>query len=141
MLNKVMLIGRVGKDPEIRSFQNGGRVANFSLATSDKWKDKTTGENKEKTEWHNIQVFGGLVSVIENYCSKGTMLYLEGALQTRSYETNSGEKKYITEVVLNGFGNKLNILSSKDDNKVNNKEVKQEKSNYEENDFDDDIPF
>ena len=111
-LNKVCLIGTVGKDPEIRSFPNGGRVANFSIATSESWKDKTTGEKKEKTEWHRINVWNeGLVGVIEQYVRKGQKLYIEGALQTRKYEKD-GVDHYATEIVLKGFGGTLLMLNN-----------------------------
>lgn len=110
-LNKASIIGNVGKDPEIRSMQSGDKVASFSIATSEKWKDKS-GEQKEKTEWHNIVVFGNLVKVVEQYVSKGSKLYIEGKLQTRSWEQN-GEKKYTTEIVLQGFDSKLIMLDSR----------------------------
>jgi single-strand DNA-binding protein len=112
-VNKVVLIGRVGKDPEIRSFNSGDRVANFSIATSEKWKDKATGEKKEKTEWHNIAVFNeNLVKVVESYVKKGSMIYVEGQLSTRKYQKN-GEDRYITEIVLRQFKGELTLLESK----------------------------
>lgn len=110
-VNKVILVGNVGNDPEIRSFNNGGKVANFSLATSETWRDKQSGEKKEKTEWHRIAVFNeGLVGVIERYVKKGAKLYIEGALQTRKWQDNSGQDKYSTEVVLKGYGSTLTML-------------------------------
>ena len=100
-VNKVILIGNLGKDPEIRSLNNGKEVANFSIATSESWKDKTTGERKERTEWHNICVFSeGLVSVIKRYVKKGSKVYVEGALQTRKCQDKTGTARYSTEVVL-----------------------------------------
>lgn len=112
MLNKVILIGNVGKDPEIRALGNGNEVANLSVATSETWKDKQTGEKKEKTEWHNISVFNkGLIDVIKNYVHKGSKLYLEGQLQTRSYE-KEGQTHYSTEVVLQGYNGTLQMLDS-----------------------------
>lgn len=96
-MNKVILLGNLGKDPEIKSFDNGGRIAKFSLATTEKWKDKTTGETKEDTQWHNISVNGKIVDVVEKYIKKGSSILIEGKLKTRSYEKN-GEKHYITEI-------------------------------------------
>ena len=110
-LNKVSLIGNVGKDPEIKSFQNGGKVANFSIATSETWKDKNSGEKKERTEWHNIAVFNeGLVGVIERYVKKGSKLYVEGAMQTRKWQDQSGNARWSTEVVLKPFNGTLVLL-------------------------------
>jgi single-strand DNA-binding protein len=113
-VNKVILIGNVGKDPEIRTFGNGGKVANFSIATSENWKDKQ-GQRQEKTEWHNIAVFNdGLVGVIERYVKKGSKLYIEGKLQTRKWQDRDGNDKYTTEVVLQGYGGTLTMLDSRD---------------------------
>lgn len=110
-LNRVTLIGNVGQDPDIRSFPNGGRVANFSLATSERWKDKQTGEQKERTEWHRVAVKSdGLVGVIERFVSKGSKLYVEGSLQTRKWADQSGQEKYTTEVVVSGFGGSIILL-------------------------------
>ena len=112
-VNKVILIGNLGKDPEIRTFGNGGKVANFSIATSESWRDKQSGEKREKTEWHNIAVFGeGLVGVIERYVKKGSKLYIEGKLQTRKWQDRDGNDKYTTEVVLQGPGTTLTMLDS-----------------------------
>lgn len=114
MLNKVQLIGNVGADPEIREFGNGGKVANIRLATSERWKDKSTGERKEKTEWHSIAVFNdGLVGVIQSYVKKGSKIYVEGKLQTRKWQDQSGNDRYSTEVVLQGFGGALIMLDSR----------------------------
>lgn len=113
-LNRVILVGRVGKDPELRSFNNGGRIANFSLATSERWKDKNTGERKEKTEWTNIVVSGdGLVGVVERFVRKGSQIGIEGKLQTRKYQDRDGNDRYVTEVVVSGFGGDLTLLDSK----------------------------
>jgi len=116
-VNKVILIGNVGKDPEIRHLGNSGdRVANFSLATSENWKDKTSGERKEKTEWHNIVVFNqGLVKLAEAYIKKGDKLYIEGQIETRSWDQD-GTKKYMTEIVLRPFRSEITMLGSKSDN-------------------------
>jgi single-strand DNA-binding protein len=102
-LNKVMLIGNLGADPEIRSFQNGGKVANLRIATSESWKDRQTGERKEKTEWHTVAIFSeGLVGVVERFLKKGSKVYLEGRLQTRKWQDQNGQDRYSTEVVLQG---------------------------------------
>jgi len=115
-VNKVILVGNVGNDPEIRTFGNGGKVANFSIATSENWRDKQSGERKEKTEWHRVAVFNdGLVGVIERYVKKGSKLYIEGKLQTRKWTDNSGQDKYTTEVVLQGYGGNLTMLDGRND--------------------------
>ena len=112
-VNKVILVGNLGKDPEIRNLQNGGRVANFSLATSETWKDKATGERKERTEWHRVVVFNdNLVGVIERFVKKGSKLYVEGQLETRKYTDNSGQERYTTEVVLRQFRGEITLLDS-----------------------------
>jgi len=112
-VNKVILVGNLGKDPEIRSTQGGQRIANFSLATSETWRDRTSGERKERTEWHRVVVFNErLVDVIEKYVKKGSKLYIEGALQTRKWTDNSGQERYSTEVVLQNFRGELTMLDS-----------------------------
>jgi len=114
-LNKVIIIGRLGKDPEIRSTQSGQRIANLSVATSEVWRDKATGEKREKTEWSRVVIFNeNLVSVAEKYLQKGALVYLEGKLQTRKWTDQSGQEKYATEVVLQAFDSKLVMLSSSD---------------------------
>jgi len=113
-VNKVILIGNLGADPEVRSFQNGGKVCNLRIATSENWKDKNTGERREKTEWHTVAVFSeGLVRVCEQYLRKGSKVYLEGALATRKWQDQSGNDKYSTEIVLQGFGSTLVMLDGK----------------------------
>ncbi|MEM6603229.1 MAG: single-stranded DNA-binding protein [Pseudomonadota bacterium] len=113
-LNKVTLIGNVGKDPEIRAMQNGRSVANFSVATTESWKDKMTGEKREKTEWHNVVVFAeGLVRVCQNYVKKGTKLYIEGQLQTRKWQDQEGKDRYTTEIVLQNYNSTLILLDSR----------------------------
>jgi single-strand DNA-binding protein len=113
-VNKVILIGNLGKDPEVKSFQNGGKIANFSIATSESWKDKQTGERKERTEWHNISVQGdGLVGVVERFLKKGSKVYIEGQLRTRKWQDRDGNDKYTTEVVLSGPGASLTMLDGK----------------------------
>jgi single-strand DNA-binding protein len=114
-LNEVKLIGHVGKDPEIRSFQNGGRVAGLTLATSKKWKDRTTGELKELTEWHRISIFNEqIVKVCEKYVTKGMRLYVQGSLETRKWTDKENVERYSTEVVLRPYNGSLIMLSSKD---------------------------
>ena len=113
-VNKVILVGNLGRDPEIRFTQSGAKIANLSVATSESWKDKQTGERREKTEWHRIVVFSeGLASIAEKYLKKGSKVYLEGALQTRKWTGNDGVEKYTTEVVLQGFSGTLTMLDGK----------------------------
>lgn len=110
-LNKVMLIGNLGADPEIRSFQNGGKVANLRIATSETWKDRNTGERQERTEWHTVAIFSeGLINVVENYLKKGSKVYVEGQLQTRKWQDQQGNDRYSTEVVLRGYNGTLTML-------------------------------
>ncbi len=112
-LNKVMLIGNLGADPEIRSFQNGGKVANLRIATSETWKDRNTGERQERTEWHTVAIFSeGLVGVVERYLRKGSKVYVEGQLQTRKWQDQSGNDRYSTEVVIRGMNGSLTMLDS-----------------------------
>ncbi len=113
-VNKVILVGNLGKDPEIRSTQDGREIASFSIATSETWKDKNSGERKEKTEWHRVVIFSeGLVGVVKNYVKKGSKLYIEGALQTRKWTDKDGHEKYSTEVVLQNFNSTLTMLDGK----------------------------
>lgn len=152
-LNKVMLIGNLGADPEIRSFQNGGRVANLRLATTEQWKDKNTGERQERTEWHTVAIFSeGLVNVCENYLKKGSKVFVEGKLQTRKWQDQSGNDRYSTEVVLQGFGGTLTMLdgqgagtagSASQSNRQAGSQSSAGGSNAGSNydDLDDDIPF
>ena len=110
-VNKVILVGNLGADPEVRNFANGGKVCNLRLATSQKWADKTTGEHKERTEWHSVAVFNdGLVRIADQYLRKGSKVYIEGQLQTRKWQDQSGADKYSTEIVLQGFGGVLTML-------------------------------
>ena len=110
-VNKVILIGNLGRDPEVRSFQNGGKVCNLRIATSETWKDRNTGERKERTEWHSVAIFQeGLVRIAEQYLKKGSKVYIEGQLQTRKWQDQSGQDRYSTEVVLQGFGGTLTML-------------------------------
>ncbi|APZ99899.1 single-stranded DNA-binding protein [Sphingopyxis sp. QXT-31] len=110
-VNKVILIGNLGADPEIKSFQNGGKIANIRIATSENWKDRMTGERKERTEWHNVVINGdGLVGVVERYLKKGSKVYIEGSLRTRKWQDRDGNDKYTTEVVIAGIGGALTML-------------------------------
>ncbi len=113
-VNKVILIGNLGRDPEVRTFGNGGKVCNLRIATSETWKDKNTGERREKTEWHSVAIFNdGLVRIAEQYLRKGSKVYIEGALQTRKYQAPDGTDRYSTEVVLQGFGGTLTMLDGR----------------------------
>lgn len=119
-INKVILIGNVGNDPDIRTMQNGKQIANLSIATSQRWKDKTTNEYKDKTEWHSIVVYNELlVNIVSNYITKGTKLYIEGSLQTRKWQDKNGNDKYTTEIVLQGYNSTLIILNNKSDSGKN----------------------
>ena len=113
-VNKVILVGNLGRDPEVRSFQNGGKVCNLRIATSETWKDRSTGERREKTEWHSVAIFSeGLVRVCEQYLRKGSKVYIEGQLQTRKWQDQSGQDRYSTEVVLQGFNGTLIMLDGR----------------------------
>ena len=115
-VNKVILIGNLGRDPEVRTFQNGGKVCNLRIATSETWKDRNTGERRERTEWHSVAIFNeGLVRVAEQYLRKGSKVYIEGQLQTRKWQDQSGQDRYSTEVVLQGFGSTLTMLDGRND--------------------------
>ena len=110
-VNKVILIGNLGADPEIKSFQNGGKIANIRIATSEQWKDRMTGERKERTEWHNVVINGdGLVGVVERYLKKGSKVYIEGSLRTRKWQDRDGNDRYTTEIVIAGMGGTLTML-------------------------------
>ena len=112
-VNKVIIVGNLGKDPEVRAMPNGDFVANLAVATSESWKDKQTGEQKEKTEWHRVAIFGKLAEIAGNYLKKGSKVYLEGALQTRKWTNNDGQDQYTTEVVLKGFNGVMQMLDRK----------------------------
>lgn len=113
-VNRVILVGNLGRDPEIRTFQNGGKVANLRIATSEQWKDRTSGERREKTEWHSVAVMSeGLVNVVERYLKKGSKVYIEGQLETRKWQDQSGHDRYTTEVVLRGFNSTLTMLDGR----------------------------
>ncbi len=115
-VNKVILVGNLGKDPEVRAFQNGGRVCTFSIATSENWRDKVSGERKEKTEWHRIAIYNDrLVEVAEKYLRKGSKVYVEGALETRKWTDKDGQEKYTTEIAIKQFRGELTLLDGKGD--------------------------
>ena len=153
-VNKVILLGNLGRDPEIRSMQSGSKMANFSIATSKRWKDRNTQEQKEKTSWHNIVVFGdGLVDIVEKYVKKGSKIYVEGELQTRKWQDKDGNDRYTTEIILQGYNCNLTLLDSRNSNSQvsdNSQEMDQSKSiennsfenqSSDSDDLDEDIPF
>jgi single stranded DNA-binding protein (ssb) len=144
-LNKVLLIGRLGADPDIKQMVNGKSVARLSLATSQSWKDKNTGEKKEKTEWHRIVVFNeGLVNVVQQYLKKGAQIYVEGQLSTRKWkDEQSGQDKYSTEVVIQGYNSSLTMLGGKSSTEQINNNGKKTNENISQDvsELDDDIPF
>ena len=148
-LNKVLLIGRLGADPEIKQMVNGKSVARLSLATSNTWKDKNTGERKEKTEWHRVVIFNeGLVNVVQQYVKKGAQVYIEGQLTTRKWtDEKSGQDKYSTEIVLQGYNSTFTILSGKNNqdsslqNNTENKTALPKENVVPSSDLDDEIPF
>ena len=146
-INKVILVGNVGQDPEIRTTQDGREIANFSLATSESWKDKNSGEKKDKTEWHRIVIFSqGLVGIAKNYVKKGSKLYIEGALQSRKWTDNQGNEKTTTEIVLQNYSSVLQILD-KNDRQSSNSDYQVSQSSGSKNnqialeDNDDESPF
>ena len=154
-VNKVILLGNLGKDPDIRSMQSGSKMASFSMATSKRWKDKNTQEQRDKTSWHNIVVFGdGLVDIVEKYVKKGSKIYVEGELQTRKWQDSDGNDRYTTEVVLQGYNSNLTLLDSRNSNNNNdissdqspqisdtNDSKENHSSNTDSSTNEDDIPF
>ena len=149
-VNKVTLVGNLGRDPEIRAMQNGDKIVQLSIATSDRWKDKNSGEQRERTEWHRVVIFNdALGKIAEQYLKKGSTVYLEGQLQTRKWtDQQSGQDKYTTEVVLQRYRGELTLLGSKPDNQNNNDYNKSEIDQSSEppvsniaSDLDDEIPF
>ena len=152
-VNTVILLGNLGRDPELRSMNSGNKVASFSLATSKRWKDKATQEQKDKTSWHNIVVFGdGLVGIVEKFVKKGSKIYVEGELQTRKWQDQEGKDRYTTEVVVQGYNCNLTLLDSRGNNNTieNQTNVSQNVSDSDNSlssvktdssDEDDDIPF
>ena len=149
-LNKVQLIGRLGADPEIKQMVNGKNVARLSIATSQSWKDKNSGERKEKTEWHRVVIFNeGLVNIVQQYLKKGANVYIEGQLSTRKWKDEStGQDKYSTEIILQGYNSNLTMLDGKNKTENSNLVSENNKSalpdenlNQDKNDLDDEIPF
>ena len=149
-VNKVTLVGNLGRDPEIRAMQNGDKIVQLSIATSDRWKDKNSGEQRERTEWHRVVIFNdALGKIAEQYLKKGSTVYLEGQLQTRKWtDQQSGQEKYTTEVVLQRYKGELTLLGSRPDNQVSNdynkSEIDQSIDSSVSNiasDLDDEIPF
>ncbi|MDC3172335.1 single-stranded DNA-binding protein [Alphaproteobacteria bacterium] len=149
-VNKVTLVGNLGRDPEIRAMQNGDKIVQLSIATSDRWKDKNSGEQRERTEWHRVVIFNdALGKIAEQYLKKGSTVYLEGQLQTRKWtDQQSGQDKYTTEVVLQRYKGELTLLGSRPDNQINNDYNKSEIDQSSEpsvsniaSDLDDEIPF
>ena len=159
-VNKVVLIGSLGNDPEVKYLPSGGAVANISIATSESWRDKATGEQKEKTEWHRIAIFGKLAEIAGEYLRKGSQVYIEGQLQTRKWQDQSGQDRYTTEVVVQGFNGAMQMLGGKSDNQGGSKpqQTQQQRAPQQQQrapqqtqaqpqyneppmDFDDDIPF
>ena len=117
-VNKVILVGNLGADPEVRTFPSGGKVCNLSIATSERWKDRNTGEQRERTEWHRVAIYSeGLVGIAEQYLRKGSQVYIEGSLETRKWQDQSGQDRYITEVALRGLRSQMTMLSSRSDNR------------------------
>ena len=148
-LNKVLLIGRLGADPEIKQMVNGKNVARLSVATSKSWKDKSSGEKKEKTEWHRVVIFNeGLVNVVQQYLKKGANIYVEGQISTRKWkDESSGVDKYSTEIILQGYNSTLTMLDGKNKNEntnlvsENKSSLPNENSSQDVSDLDDEIPF
>jgi len=157
-VNKVIIVGNLGNDPEVRTFPSGGKVCNFSIATSEKWKDRNTGENRDRTEWHRIEITSEpLVRIAEQYLKKGSSVYIEGQLQTQKWQDQSGQDRYTTKVVMRPYSSQLTMLGNRNDNGANdsfNNNV--ENSGYDQNaanisvgndqtdinnDLDDEIPF
>jgi len=147
-LNRVTLLGRLGKDPEMGTTQSGEKVANFSIATGEQWKDKATGEKKERTEWHNVVVWGALAGVAERFLTKGSRVYIEGAQRTRKWQDQTGNDKWSTEVVLSGFSSRLDVIDwpegSASGGAARGKDESYGGYNMQpsrQGDIDDDIPF
>ena len=145
-LNKVLLIGRLGADPEIKQMVNGKNVARLSLATSQSWKDKSSGERKEKTEWHRVVIFNeGLVNIVQQYLKKGANIYIEGQLSTRKWkDEQSGQDKYSTEILIQGYNSSLTMLGGGNQNNIGSQDNKQtfdDSPASNQSDLDDDIPF
>ena len=151
-MNKVIIIGNLGQDPEVRNFPSGGKVCNFSVATSENWKDRNTGERRERTEWHRISITSEpLVRIAEQYLRKGAKVYLEGQLETRKWQDQSGQDRYTTEVVLRPYGSTMTMLDSRNEgaaqdssfmrDQTGNDQISDNTSPISNSDLDDEIPF
>jgi single-strand DNA-binding protein len=140
-VNKVILIGNLGKDPEVKTMQNGSKVCNLTIATSEAWKDKGSGERKERTEWHRVVIFGNLAEIAEKYTRKGSKVYVCGSLQTRKWTDQNGAEKYSTEVVLQQFGGELVLLDGKGERDAGPVADKGRATAVQGVGFDDDVPF
>ena len=149
-VNKVIIMGNLGKDPEIRNFPNGGRVCNFSVATSESWRDKNSGEKQERTQWHNISILSEpLVNIAERFLKKGSKVYLEGQLETRKWQDNSGSDRYSTEIVLRPYKGEITLIDNKADSNMSNEpisnnqmdEIQENSVSPNVDEFDDEIPF
>ncbi|GLT02826.1 single-stranded DNA-binding protein [Sphingobium jiangsuense] len=141
-VNKVILVGSLGADPEVRSFQNGGKVCNFRLATNESWKDKQTGERKQRAEWHSVAIFSeGLARVAERFLRKGSKVYVEGKLQTRKWQDRDGNDRYSTEVVLQGPGAVLTMLDGAQSNDQRGEKKRGYDDGWGDDDLNDEVPF
>ena len=141
-INKAIIIGRLGKDPQINTFTNGGKIASFTVATSETWNDKTTGERKERTEWHNIVITNpALVTLAEKYLKKGSQAYIEGTIRTREYTDQNGLKRYVTEIVVAPFNGEIMLLDSKPTQSAPAEYTPQASGWTADDDMGDDIPF
>ena len=149
-VNKVIIVGNLGKDPEVRNFPNGGRVCNFPVATSETWRDKSSGEKQERTQWHNISILSDpLVNIAERFLKKGSKVYLEGQLETRKWQDNSGSDRYSTEIVLRPYKGEITLIDNKADSNMSNEttsnnqmdEIQENSVSPNVDDFDDEIPF
>ena len=144
-VNKVIVVGHLGRDPEVRSFQNGGKVCNLNLATSERWRDKNTGESRERTEWHRVAIFAEpLVRIAEQYLRKGSKVYLEGQLETRKWQDQSGADRYTTEVVLRPYKGELTLLDGRGQQSEQGGQRDQDSTPARDGhsqDIDDEIPF
>ncbi len=141
-VNKVIIVGALGRDPESRSFQNGGKVVNLRVATSETWKDKSSGEKKERTEWHSVAIFNeGIATTAERYLRKGSKVYIEGQLQTRKWQDQSGADRYTTEIVLQGFNGQMVMLDGAKGEEHKTDQRGGGGGSYDAPDLDDDVPF
>ena len=149
-VNKVIIMGNLGKDPEVRNFQNGGRVCNFSVATSESWRDRNSGEKQERTQWHNISILSEpLVNIAEKFLKKGSKVYLEGQLETRKWQDNSGVDRYSTEIVLRPYKGEITLIDNRGESNTANESLNNNQINEisdpntipNVDDFDDEIPF